>query len=225
MRFINLNFQIIMKGVPLNEELYQYIVNTFAEEDEVLKSVVEETEKLKLPLIQVSPENGKFLYLLIKIISAKRVLEIGTLTGYSAIWMARGLPGDGKLITLEYEKKHAEVAKKNFKKAGLENKIELIQGKAIESLDRISNQKFDFVFIDADKVSNPAYFDKVIGMMNRGGLITADNTLRNGEVVDFDTTDEGTKGIQIFNEKVAKDPRVESLLVPISDGLTVCWVK
>ncbi len=214
-----------MKGVPLNEELYQYIVNTFAEEDEVLKSVVEETEKLKLPLIQVSPENGKFLYLLIKIILAKRVLEIGTLTGYSAIWMARALPGDGKLITLEYEKKHAEVAKKNFKKAGLENKIELIQGKAIESLDRISNQKFDFVFIDADKVSNPAYFDKVIGMTNRGGLITADNTLRNGEVVDFDTTDEGTKGIQIFNEKVAKDPRVESLLVPISDGLTVCWVK
>jgi predicted O-methyltransferase YrrM len=157
-------------------------------------------------------------------ISAKQVLEIGTLFGYSAIWMARGLPQDGKLITLELEKEHAAAAERNFRRAGLENKIELLLGKAVDSLDKLKGQKFDFVFIDADKVGYPAYFDKVIGMTNRGGIIAADNTLRKGDVVKRDV-DEGTKAIQVFNKKVADDPRVESLLVPISDGLTVCWVK
>jgi predicted O-methyltransferase YrrM len=213
-----------MKGVPMNEELYQYIINTFVKEDDVLKLVVEEAGKQGFPLIHVSPENGKFLQLLIKMISAKQVLEIGTLFGYSAIWMARGLPQDGKLITLELEKEHAAAAERNFRRAGLENKIELLLGKAVDSLDKLKGQKFDFVFIDADKVGYPAYFDKVIGMTNRGGIIAADNTLRKGDVVKRDV-DEGTKAIQVFNRKVADDPRVESLLVPISDGLTVCWVK
>jgi caffeoyl-CoA O-methyltransferase len=214
-----------MKGVPLNEELYQYIVNTFAEEDDILKAVVADAGKNGIPLIQVSPEAGKFLQLLIKIIGAKRVLEIGTLAGYSSIWMARGLPDDGKLITLEYEKKHAEEAGKNFKRAGLENKIEVMVGNALDTLEKLEGSKFDFAFIDADKVNNPAYFDKVIEMMNKGGLIAADNTLRDGDVVLPNPDDRGTRGVQVYNKKAASDPRVESLLVPISDGVTVCWVK
>ena len=214
-----------MKGVPLNEELYQYIVSTFAGEDDVLKSAVEDTEKNGMPLIQVSPDNGKFLQLLMKIIRAKKVLELGTLGGYSTIWMARGLPDDGKLITLEYEKKHAEVAMNNFKRAGLENKIEIILGPALDSLDKLNGQKFDFAFIDADKVNYLLYYEKVLALMNKGGIITADNTLRKGGVIDPNVEDEGTKAIQVFNKKVASDPRVESLLVPISDGVTVCLVK
>jgi caffeoyl-CoA O-methyltransferase len=213
-----------LKGVPLNEELYQYILNTFVEEDDILKSIVKTTEELNLPLIQVSPENGQFLHMLIKMIHAKCVLEIGTLTGYSAVWMARGLPDDGKLTTLEFEKKHADVAKENFKKAKLENKIELILGSAIESLDKIASQKFDFAFIDADKVSYPAYLEKVLPMMNHGGIITADNTLRDGEVVSKNP-DESVRGILRFNEMMANDERLLSLLVPISDGLTVGLVK
>lgn len=213
-----------MKGVPLNEELYNYIVSTFAKEDDILKQVVALAASKKFPLIQISPENGKFLFMLIKIINAKRVLEIGTLTGYSSIWMARALPEDGKLTTLEINPDHAEEARMNFKNAGLDNKIELILGSAMESITGLSNEKFDFVFIDADKTGYPEYFDKVISMMNKGGLITADNTLRDGDVVK-ENPDEGTKTIQVFNKKVANDPRVESLLVPISDGLTVCWVK
>jgi caffeoyl-CoA O-methyltransferase len=213
-----------MKGVPLNEELYQYIVNTFAEEDDVLKSAVADTEKNGMPLIQVSPENGKFLQLLIKIIGAKKALELGTLGGYSSIWMARGLPDDGKLTTLEYEKKHADVAMNNFKRAGLENKIEIILGPALDSLDKMKGQKFDFAFIDADKVNYPVYFEKILALMNQGGIITADNTLRKGEVINPNVEDEGTKAIQVFNKKVSSDPRVESLLVPISDGVTVCLV-
>ena len=214
-----------MKGVPLNDELYQYIVNTFAEEDDILKTAVADTEKNGMPLIQVSPDNGKFLQLLMKIVGAKKVLELGTLGGYSTIWMARGLPENGKLITLEYEKKHADVALNNFKRAGLENKIEIVLGPALESLDKLKGQKFDFAFIDADKVNYPVYFEKILALMNKGGIITADNTLRKGEVINPNIEDEGTKAIQVFNKKVASDPRVESLLVPISDGVTVCLVK
>ncbi len=214
-----------MKGVPLNEEIYNYIVNTFAQEDDILKSVVAETEKKGMPAIQVSPENGKFLQLLIKTIAANRVLELGTLAGYSTIWMARGLPDDGKLITLEYERKHAEVARDNFKKAGLDNKIEIMTGPALDSLKELRGKVFDFAFIDADKVNYPAYFEDVVKMVRKGGIIAADNTLRKGGVVDPDIEDEGTKAIQVFNKKVASDPRVESLLVPISDGVTVCLVK
>lgn len=213
-----------MKGVPLNDDLYKYIVDLFAKEDSILKEVVRETEAKNIPLIQVSPENGKFLQLLIRIIKAKNVLEIGALTGYSSIWMARGLPGDGKLITLEVSAEHAAEARNNFKKAGLDNKIELILGSAMESLDKIKDKKFDFVFIDADKVGYPAYYDKVMGMMNKGGIIAADNALRDGKVIDKNA-DEGTKAVDSYNKKVASDPRVESLLVPISDGLTICFVK
>jgi len=213
-----------MKGVPLNDDMYNYIVDIFAKEDNLLKEVVKETESKKIPLIQVSPENGKFLQLLIKIIKAKNVLEIGALTGYSSIWMARGLPDDGKLITLEVSPEHAAEARSNFKKAGLDKKIELILGSAMESLDKIKDKKFDFAFIDADKVGYPAYYDKVIGMMNKGGIIAADNALRDGKIVDKNA-DEGTKAVDAYNKKVASDTRVESLLIPISDGLTICYVK
>ncbi len=213
-----------MKGVPLNDDLYNYIVDVFAKEDDLLKEVVKDTGTKKIPLIQVSPENGKFLQLLIKIISAENVLEIGTLTGYSSIWMARGLPEGGRLITLEISEEHAKEARKNFIKAGIESKVELILGSALDSLDAIKDMKFDFAFIDADKTAYPAYFDKVINMMNKGGIIAADNTLRDGNIVK-PNPDEGTKAVDVYNKKVASDSRVESLLVPISDGLTICYVK
>jgi predicted O-methyltransferase YrrM len=213
-----------MKGVPLNEDLYNYIVLTFAEEDDILKHVVKHAEEMKFPLIQISPELGKFLFMLIKIIKAKRVLEIGTLTGYSTIWMARALQDDGKVTTLEISKEHAGEAISNFKMAGLDNKIELILGKAMNSLNNLNDEKFDFVFIDADKTGYPEYYDKVIGMMNKGGIIAADNTLRKGEIV-TNLNDEAVKATRILNEKMANDSRVESLLIPISDGLTIAWVK
>jgi len=213
-----------MKGVPLNDKLYTYIVDTFVYEDYILKQIVADTEAKKIPLIQISPDNGKFLYLLIKMINAKRVLEIGTLAGYSTIWMARALPEDGKVTTLEISEKHAEEAKNNYKKAGLESKIELMFGSALESLDKLKNQKFDFVFIDADKENSSNYFDKVIGCMNKGGIIACDNTLKFGRVVD-ENPDSSTVGILNYNKKVANDARVESLLVSISDGLTISVVK
>lgn len=214
-----------MKGVPLNEELYNYIVDIFAEEDDILRGVVQSTSENDLPLIHVSPENGKFLYLLAKIISARRIIEVGTLAGYSTIWMARALPEDGKLITLEVDEKHASVAQENFNMAGLASKIELIRGDAASSLRKMKDERFDFAFIDADKVSYPLYFELILPMMNSGGIITADNTLRDGEVIQSEPDDEGTRGVQVYNKVTASDPKVISLLVPISDGLTISYVK
>lgn len=213
-----------MKGVPLTEELYKYITDTFIQEDELLKQIVIDTEAKKIPLIQVSPETGKLLGMFIKMIGAKKVLEIGTLTGYSTIWMARALPPEGSVTTLELTKAHADEALNNFKKAGLEGRIELILGKALDSLDTLADRSYDIVFIDADKENCVNYFNKVINVVRPGGLIITDNTLRRGEVIDLNPGP-GALGIIAYNKLVANDRRVESLLVPIDDGITLSLVK
>jgi len=209
-----------MKGVPLNEKLYDYIINTFVQEDELLKQIPQDAERKNIPLIQVSPENGKFLFMLIKMIRAKYVLEIGTLTGYSSIWMARALPEDGKLITIEISPEHAAEARKNFIKSGLDNKITLMEGRAADIISSLNDRKFDFVFIDADKENTINYYDAVFDMVNIGGIIATDNTLREGKVIEVNP-DPGTRAINAYNRKVANDSRVISLLIPISDGLTI----
>ncbi len=191
-----------MKGVPLTEELYKYITDTFIQEDDILKQIVIDTEAKNIPLIQVSPETGKLLGMFIKMINAKNVLEIGTLAGYSSIWMARALPPDGKVITLEFSTVHAEEAKNNFNRAGLNDKIELFIGKAIETLDTLKNKTFDLVFIDADKENCVNYFNKVINLVRPGGLIITDNTLRRGEVI-HPNPGPGAMGIIAYNKLVA----------------------
>ena len=213
-----------MKGVPLTEELYNYITETFIEEDDILKNVVKGTAEMNIPMIQVSPETGKLLGLFIKMINAVSVLEIGTLTGYSSIWMARALPSGGSVVTLEYSPKHADAAAENFKAAGLENKISIIRGKAIDSLDLLQSKTFDLVFIDADKENCVNYFNKVINMVRKGGLIITDNTLRRGEVIQ-PNPGPGAQGIIDYNKLVANDNRVESILIPIDDGITLSFVK
>ncbi|HMT11943.1 MAG TPA: O-methyltransferase, partial [Ignavibacteria bacterium] len=187
-----------MKGVPLTEELYKYITDTFIHEDDLLKQIVADTEAKNIPLIQVSPETGKLLGMFIKMIGARNILEIGTLTGYSTIWMARALPPEGKITTLELTKAHADEALSNFKKAGLESRIELVLGKAIESLDTLAGRSFDVVFIDADKENCVNYFNKVISLVRPGGMIITDNTLRRGEVIE-PNPGPGAKGIIAYN--------------------------
>lgn len=213
-----------MKGVPLTEELYKYITDTFIKEDDLLKQVVKDTADKNLPMIQVSPETGKLLGMFIKMINAMNVLEIGTLTGYSTIWMARALPADGSVTTLELTNEHADEAEKNFLSAGVGSKIKLIRGKAIESLNQLAGKTFDMVFIDADKENCTNYFNKVIYMVRAGGLIITDNTLRRGEVIE-QNPGPATKGIIDYNKLVANDTRVESILLPIDDGLTLSFVK
>lgn len=213
-----------MKGVPLNEELYNYILNLFVKEDEVLIELVKEQEKESIPMIQISPDTGKLLYLLVKILNAKTILEIGTLAGYSAIWMARALPDDGKLITIEISDKHFEFAEKQFEKAGLINKIEMRKGTAIDILRSMENYNLDLVFMDADKENGLNYYNLLKPIMNTGGIIVIDNALRDGMITSSDV-DSGTRGMQVLNEVISKDPSVDSLLLSIADGLTLARFK
>jgi predicted O-methyltransferase YrrM len=212
-----------MKGTPLNENLYKYIIDTFVTEDNILQEIVENAEKKNFPAIQVPPEVGKLLGMFIKMINAKYVLEIGTLTAYSTIWMARAIPDDGKITTLEISNEHAAEAMNNIKRAKLENKTELIIGRAIDSLDKLKDRTYDLVFIDADKENCVNYFNKVLGLVRKGGLIITDNTLRRGEVI-MENPSPGTIGIMEYNKLSGNDKRVESILIPIGDGITVSIV-
>ncbi len=164
-----------------------------------------------LPSIQVSPLQGKYLSILAQAIQAKSILEIGTLGGYSTIWLARTLPVDGRLITLEANPKHAQVAQNNIAHAGLDKKVELRVGLALDSLARLSDEKvpgFDFVFIDADKPNNKAYFDWALKLTHPGSLIVIDNVVRNGEVVNERSHDSAVQGVRAFMPGLASESRV-----------------
>lgn len=210
-----------------------YIDSLFVPDDSILADVLQSTRNADMPQIQVSASQGKFLYLFAKLIGAKRILELGTLAGYSSIWMARALPSDGRLLTLEYSEKHAEVARGNLQRAGLDDRVEVIVGPALETLPQLAARgeaPFDMVFIDADKNNYPAYLDLVVKLSRPGGLILADNVVRAGSVLAPDKGDEAARGARIFNEKLADDPRLEAVVMQLvgekgHDGLAIARVK
>jgi predicted O-methyltransferase YrrM len=186
-----------------------YLVKLHVPKDEALDAALKSSADAGLPQIQVSPTQGKFLHLLAKIRGAKNILEIGTLGGYSTIWLARALPGDGKLITLEYAAKHADVAKANLKRAGLSETVEVIVGPAIESLPKLASRApFDLIFVDADKVSTPDYFTWAMKLSKPGSVIIVDNVIRKGAIADAKSSDENVWAIRKFNEMLASDTRV-----------------
>lgn len=216
-----------MKSVPLNEELYNYILERFVPEDSLLNELISETEALNIPLIQISPEQGKFLTLLCKLCKAKNALEIGTLTGFSGIHIARGLAGGGKLVTVEIEKKHGDTALKYFEKAGLKDITQVVISPALEHMKKLAAGKktFDFIFIDANKTSYPDYLEMAIKLSHKGTVITMDNMIKNGRVIEDAGDDEDLRFIQLTNEILSKDNRLDTLLVPIGDGITLSVVK
>ncbi len=186
-----------------------YLVKLHIGLDEALDAALKASSDAGLPQIQVSPTQGKFLHLVAKIRGAKNILEIGTLGGYSTIWLARALPADGKLITLEYAAKHADVAKANLKRAGLSDKVEVIVGPAIESLPKLVDRgPFDLIFIDADKVSTASYFEWAMKLSKSGSVIIVDNVIRKGAIADAKSTDENVRAIRKFNEMLASERRV-----------------
>lgn len=185
-------------------------------EDKVLNEVRKSAIEAELPPIAVSDAFGKYLELMVKISGAKRILEIGTLAGFSAINMARGLAEDGKLLTLEFDETAAEVSNQNFKRAGLENKIELWQGAALNSLEKLiseNSEPFDFVFIDADKENIANYLDLSLKLSRKGTVIITDNVVRDGEIIDFNSDDEMVKGVQKGNEYISKREGVSSTTI------------
>ena len=189
----------------------RYINELFIPSDPVLEAALHASVEAGLPLIQVSPPQGKLLHLLVRMQGARQILEIGTLGGYSAIWMARALPPGGRLLTLEADPKHAELARSNFARAGLTHAIEIKLGPALHTLPQLVTEgrgTFDLVFIDANKSTMAEYFDWALKLSRPGSVIISDNVIRDGEVIDAESKDEDVQGVRRFNERVAAEPRV-----------------
>jgi caffeoyl-CoA O-methyltransferase len=210
-----------------------YINDLFVKEDQALLKVTASIEHEGIPAISISPNQGKFLHLLAKMVNAKKILEMGTLAGYSTIWMARALPTDGKLITLEFDPKHAEVARKNIKEANLSSLVDIRIGKALDLLPQIEaagEAPFDMIFIDADKPPYTEYFQWAVRLSRPGTLIVTDNVIRDGKVLDNNSEDENVIGVQRFNKMLAANKAVNATIIQTvgekdHDGMAIAVVK
>lgn len=193
-----------------------YISNLLVASDPALDQALADSRTARLPEINVSPPQGKFLQVLARALRARTILEIGTLGGYSAIWLGRALPEGGRMITLEANPLHAQVARANLGRAGLDGVVEVRLGKALESLPAIAAEKigpFDLTFIDADKPSNPEYFEWALNLSHRGSVIVVDNVIRNGAVMDARSTDPSVLGVRRMNDLIAAEPRVSATTI------------
>ena len=187
----------------------RYIDERVAPPDPVLTAALDAATAAGLPAISVSPSQGKLLAILARSIKASRVLEIGTLAGYSTIWLARALPRSGRVVTLEYDPKHAEVARGNFARAGLSDVIDVRIGAALDTLPPLEKErKFDFVFIDADKINTPQYFEWALRLTHVGSLIVVDNVVRDGRLADETIDDDNVRGMQRFMDMLPNESRV-----------------
>jgi predicted O-methyltransferase YrrM len=214
-------------GSDLNitKELQKYILSHGFNLHPVQKEIIDYNTSLgDIKRMQISILQSQFLHLIIKISNIKKILEIGTFTGLSTLSMALALPDDGKIITLDKNEKTNKIALDFFKKANQDHKIETKIKPALESLDELKNNKFDMVFIDADKMNYKEYYERSLKLVDKGGLIIIDNVLWHGEVADEDNLDKYTVNIREFNAYVSKDKRVEQIIVPLGDGMTVCRV-
>lgn len=221
----------------MNQQLFesvdQYISQLFHDEDDCLKATEQSILESGIPPISISPNQGKFLQILAKLCNAKKILEMGTLGGYSTIWMARALPENGTLVTLEIDKKHAEVARQNFNSCGLTSKIEIRLGKAIDILPKLETEgagPFDMIFIDADKPPYTEYFQWALKLSRPGTLIIADNVIREGKVLLDESPDEMVTGVKRFNEFLSQCPAVNATIFQTigakeHDGMAIAIVK
>ena len=216
----------------LRVRIDKYIESLFVPDDPVLTQGLADADAAGLPPIAVSANQGKLLYLLTKISGARRVLEIGTLGGYSTTWFARALPANGSLTTLELDQKHAEVARKNIDLAGIGSRVKIEVGPAATTMQRFIDQRvepFDLIFIDADKTGYETYLDLSLKLSRSGTVIIADNLIRDGLVLDPTTTDENARAARAFNAKLAADARLESIVFPALgkriDGMSISIVK
>jgi len=194
----------------------EYIANLLVPPDPVLEAAIQASAMAGLPAIQVAPNQGKLLQLLARLLMARTILEIGTLGGYSTIWLARALPNDGHLITLEADPNHADIARANVARAGLAHVVEIRLGRAIDSLPKLASEgrgPFDLIFIDADKPNYPQYFEWALRLSRRGSAIIADNVVRGGDVANDDSEEPGIRGIRRFFEMVAAEPRVSATAI------------
>ena len=212
-------------NLDITEKLQNYINDFSLNLHPIQKEIINYNKTLgDIKRMQIDPTQCHFLHLIIKVSNIKNVLEIGTFTGLSALTISLALPDDGKLIALDKNEETNKIALDFFKKANQEHKIKTIIKPAFESLKELKNNKFDMVFIDADKMNYKKYYEKSLELLNKGGIIIIDNVLWHGEVVDDNNNDKITINIREFNKFVSEDKRVEQIIIPLGDGMTVCRV-
>ncbi len=209
----------------IDERSYQYLVRTSVREPEVARRLREETQKMPNAQMQIGPEQGQFMQLLVQLLRAKKALEVGVFTGYSALWVALGLPNDGRIIACDVSEEYTNVARSYWKEAGVDEKIDLRLGPALETMESLveggESGTFDFAFIDADKTNYENYFELSLQLIRRGGLILIDNTIWSGKVADPSVQDDDTVAIRRLNEKLLRDERVTLSMLTVGDGLTL----
>ncbi len=217
------------RTLSLDERLYTYLLDSSLREPEILRKLREETDCDDMSMMRIAPEQGQFMALLVRLLGAKRVLEIGTYTGYSALWMALALPQNGELIACDVSEEWTGVAQRYWAKAGVGERVHLKLGPAIDTLDALlaagEQEEFDLVFIDADKPNYEAYFERCLELVRTGGLILVDNVFWDGTVADPDEADESTVAIRAFNKARARDSRIWLSMLPVGDGLTLAMKK
>ncbi|MEA5578072.1 class I SAM-dependent methyltransferase [Anabaena sp. UHCC 0451] len=216
---------MIKKTIGLEKNLYDYLLSVSLREPEILTQLRQETAELPMAIMQISPEQGQFMALLVKLLGAKKTLDIGVFTGYSSLVVALALPADGKIVACDVSEEYTNIARRYWQQAGVADKIDLNIAPALETLDRLLTtgeaESFDFAFIDADKGNYENYYERSLQLIRPGGLIAIDNVLWSGKVADPEIQDNQTKKIRVFNQKLHQDSRITLSLVPIADGLTL----
>jgi caffeoyl-CoA O-methyltransferase len=213
------------RTLSLTDPLYDYLLKVSLREPPLLARLREETEALPLAAMQISPEQGQFMALLIELIGARRTLEVGTFTGYSALCVARALPADGQIVACDVSAEYTDVARRYWAEAGVADKIDLRLAPALDTLDALLDEgqagAFDFAFIDADKENYDGYYERCLVLLRTGGLVAVDNILWDGAVINPVKQDPDTQAIRALNAKLQQDQRVSLSLVPIGDGLAL----
>lgn len=213
------------RTLVLDDALHRYLLDVSLRESPLLERLRAETAALPTANWQIAPEQGQFMALLVRLMGARRVLEVGTYTGYSALVMAEALPEDGRVVCLDRAGDYHAIARRYWHEAGVEARIQLRTGEALaclEALEREGGEAFDLAFIDADKANYPRYLDHALRLVRRGGLVLCDNVLWSGRVLQAEPDSDDTRGIQALNRALKTDPRVEVSLLPLGDGLTLC---
>ena len=210
------------KSFFLTPEIHEYVVAHGTPPDAVQQALIAETAELPMAMMQISPEQGAFMTLMTRALGAKQAVEVGTFTGYSAIAIARGLPDDGHLLCCDVSEEWTTIARRAWVEAGVDHKIDLVLAPAAETLRALpAEEHLDLAFIDADKPAYPVYYEEIVNRLRPNGVILVDNTLQGGRIVDPTQDDESVVAMRAFNDMVAADPRVDSALLTLGDGLTV----
>jgi predicted O-methyltransferase YrrM len=219
-----------MTSKPNPADVDDFLDSTVLNDDPALSAALEASDAAGLPKIAVSAQQGKFLSLLAGAVGARRVLEIGTLGGFSTIWLARGAGPDGRVVTLEYEPKHAEVARANLDRAGVGDRVEILVGAALDSLPKVTGGPFDLVFIDADKENNPGYLEWAVKLTRPGSVIIVDNVIREGSILNPEPGDEVVRGARRALEIMGEHPKLDTAVLQTVgakhwDGFAFALVK